>query len=60
MRNGLPLLYLLAVQSKTCLISNVLGGSQALRFRHPLTDHGPFDILQSGPGWEGIECNSPT
>src|SRR5262249_19395382 len=26
---------------------------------YPLTDHGSqFDILQSGPGWEGTECNS--
>jgi len=24
----------------------------------PLTDPREFDILQSGPGWRGIECNS--
>jgi hypothetical protein len=25
---------------------------------HPLTDPRQFGILQSGPGWRGIECNS--
>src|SRR6516162_10150181 len=26
---------------------------------YPLTDHGQFDILQSGPGWRGPNANRP-
>ncbi len=33
-----------------------LSGRSPLRY--PLTDPRQFDILQSGPGWRGIECNS--
>src|SRR5262249_17228751 len=27
---------------------------------YPLTDRRQFDILRSGPDWDGTECNSPT
>jgi hypothetical protein len=29
-----------------------------LTLRYPLTAPRQFDILQSGPGWQGTECNS--
>jgi hypothetical protein len=34
------------------------GEAVAKPFQHPLTDACPFDILQSRPGWTGVECNS--